>query len=387
MKQQLLLVVLLVIVGAQLSAQLSMEKLDLSTYSPAEQRYKNLYFNTITDYTANFETFRNTERTQVTTRFSGGFSSNFRVNGLSLQGSFQFESRNYVFKKAPKFFLLADVSMGIEPVLFDEIQHNFTLSSGLGYGRIHVVNEVEVAERILAQLQKDENNHSDDYQTAVIDLANLITELKNQRWLTNRGEWKSDLSSILDFLAARGYDTTDEKIINAITKEYRSEALISRKSGTLISYRGTNSVNPSSVFSVSFSDLKTTELSLGIDNNKYISSKLQWDSKFSAKYGRRRFILNNDLRHNSTYWGLDFSTALHYLPSKDSRFSTTLNATYTKSTDPLSVQYFGEEGFGISLGFEYEKRIGRNTRISVGAGFNYDQTNKFFISPTIGLKF
>ncbi len=388
MKQQLLLVTLLITLSIQLSAQLSVDKLDLSTYSPAEQRYRTLYFNAISDYSANVQTFRNTKQSQVETRFSGGLDQ-VGGAGLSYFGEFELSIRNYLYKPIPKLFGLAEVGLATSFNGNYFQSQSGTLTLGLGYGRINIVNEVELAERILEKVHKDQSGSLADYQAVVLDLANIFTELKNKRWITNRGEWESDLSAILSFLQSRGYDSLDEDLVKELTKLYRTEPLITRRSGSTISLTSTVRGNFNNYLAQFERNLNVSQANVKFEKYVYLNSKLQWDTKGSVEYGKAtEQLLFESLPNTWTFVGLDLSSSLHYLPNKDSRFSTTLSAFYR--TDFLDLRFPSatfKDFYELKLGIEYEHRVGRNLRMSIGAELKYNPIDKFVAPLTLGLKF
>jgi len=413
MKKYFPLVLLLLGMSSHLSAQLSTQKLDLSNYVPGEQRYRfvdygaevsrdlnsNIKEPQVT-LSANLSTFRNTARRQVTTRLTGGiFKPN--TSGLSYFGSFQYESRNYFFKRAPKLYIVGDVGFYAQSYGNTNGTHQLNLSTGLGYGRIHVVNEVAIAERILEKITNEKTLRPTDKNSKVIELANYLTELKNKRYITNREEWKKELSSIIAFMTNMGLEVSQDAVRTQIEDLYETEPLIRREYGNRLSLTGRSNFFSINGFIGIDNTFGQNNLVLEYENKKYLSHKLQWDLSIAASYGKNdqtrysyRTFPRSYSSTNITSFGLDYENTIHYLPNKDSRFSLSLIAGYQRQ---LYYNYIGLEPnpwptspkstYDIGVNLEYEHRFARNLRVAFGLNANYDSVHKGSITPHVSIRF
>lgn len=399
----------------QVQSQVTTDKLDYSKYEPGEQRYNfldwefagaaslNDDFGSIRDNVGlsfSQQRYRNTARRQVESRISAGFSSD--RNGLGYDLGLDYQSRNYLFKKLPNFYVAADASFQLQGGTSWQMGYGSSLSFGIGMGRVSILNEIDVAERILETLSGSKIDGSTTTSQDVTQLADLITELKNQRYFTNRGEWKSELDVVAAKLRELGYNFGPEELENSIGKIYSREPLVLREQGTLISFKGMSQDSnlPSPWYRTSAA---LASINLEVDNRHYINSKFQWNSKATATYGQtdvsNYYLGSPDNRGQTTYASLSMKSTLHYLPDMDSRFSLSVFADYNKLINGNYYDYIdGERSriesystLGVGMSLEYEKRVTRNTRIAVGLDVKYTTAFKgkgnFYVGPKMTVKF
>jgi len=404
MKKQFLLLVLLVSIGSHLSAQLSIDKLDYSNYLPDEQRYRLMNYNVTfdpgidddlglersrLDILANLNTFRNTNKTQTVTSATGGIRRH-ETAGLTFFANYQFASKTYAFKKIPKLFTVFDFDVSLLSSGGGAVgpSHSFGLSGGGGYGRISVLNEVEIAERLLDALSATTN------EEVVFALADKLTKIKNKRYFTNREDWLGGYEELEIWLEENGYVVESEKAQNALKDIFETEALIKREEGSVFS-----AVAKSRFFQFSNFhrfDIDETGLTLSYDYKKYLSANKQWNTSITTSLNlneKNRFtstdLISED--YNSVNFGV--SSTLHQLINKDARFSTTLFANYTKAFDYVynrePYPEFEEilSGYTIGTNLEYERRFGRNTRVALGLDLSYSQRTKVYAGLNLKVTF
>lgn len=399
----------------QVHSQVTTDKLDYSKYEPDEQRYNFLDWKFggaafLNDYSGpnrdniglsfSQQRYRNTARRQVASRISAGLSTD--VNGMGYDVSLDYQSRNYLFRKLPNFYVAADAFFQLQGGSLWQMGYGSSLSFGIGMGRVTILNEVDVAERILETLSGSKIDGSATTGQDVTQLADVITELKSKRYFTNRGEWKSELDVVASKLRELGYNFGPEELENSIGKIYGREPLVLREQGTLISLKGKaqDSNLPSPWYRASIGH---AHFNLEVDNRHYINSKFQWNNKITATYGQTDFfnyyLGSPDNSGHSTNASMSLESILHYLPDMDSRFSLSVFADYNKLINGNYYNYIDGESSRIEkysnllvgMSLEYEKRMTRNTRIAVGLDVKYTTAfngqGNFNIGPKMTVKF
>lgn len=404
MKKQFLLLMLLVSIGSQLSAQLSIDKLNYSSYLPGEQRYRLMNYTlnfdpglnddlglerARLDLLANLNTFRNTEKIQTTGSASGGLRRH-ETAGLTFFANYQFASRAYVFKKIPKLFTVFDFDVSLLSSGGGAVgpRHGFGFSGGGGYGRISVLNEVEIAERLLGLLSVTTN------EEIVFALADKLTEIKNKRYFTNREDWLEGYEELEKWLQEMGYVVENEKLQNDLKDIFETEALIKREEGSVFF-----AVARSRFFQVSNFhrfDIDHTGLTLSYDYKKYFGANRQWNTSFTTSLNlneKNRFTSTNLITEDYSTVNFGVTSTLHHLINKDARFSTTLFVAYTKTFDYVYNREPTPEledllsGYTIGTNLEYERRFSRNTRVALGLDLSYSQRSKLYVGLNFRVTF
>ncbi len=403
MKQLLSMALLVFSISTLLQGQAPSSKLNLDDYEPGEQRYRFLNYEFGLESTelesgsigliARMNSFRNTEKRQIETSISGGLISS-DSNGLSFFGSFDYKSRNYLLKKVPKLFFVGNVK--VNTITNDNITNfGFEGSIGLGFGRINVVNEIEIAERILNALT---DNSEILNQVHIKSLATFIMEAKNSRFMVNRSEWEDEIAPLYEYLTELGYNTTGETLQKVLRNIYKKESLIMRESGQTISLIGSYSERSTRFNFIDFSSL-TTPVSLAIEKKRYVNSKIQQNTSLSLGllYGqvenRQDFVITS--LNNSTSLNLNLSHTFHYLPNIDNRFSATINGGYTRIINS-DFEFMGtsinfpqqlEPSFNLGTNLEYERRFGRNQSATLGLNVNYNTFTRLSVTSFIKIRF
>ena len=402
----LFFVALAILFSSSLFGQISY-KLDYSKYKPGEQRYRFLnygfnaeaskrsFFGVQLDYNS----FRNTANRQTEISFSGGLKS-IESPSLSFDFNFPHRSRFYFSKKHPLLFIPSELGVSRESLGTQVVYTNteLRLASGIGLGRISVLNEVDIAERMVEKLEAIKG--SVGYKEKLtFQLADFLAEVKNERFITNRGSWKDEIELIETKLIELGYMLTQEQIEKLVKETYGRESLIRREQGNTLSLLG--GYNWGRVPN-DFKDRNNSGRSFGVvaESKNYLGSKWQLNHNLSLRYtdaneSVNRLSLSDFVITEFEMINIDFSSKLHYMPDLDTRFSIGLSGGYqrvfnyrvTTIDGTFRLPSYDEHlsGTKIQLELDYEKRIKRNLAASIGLDLGYSTIED--IGPLVNLRF
>lgn len=266
--------------------------------------------------------------------------------------------------------------------------HGVSYTTGAGYGRVEIMNEVEIAERLLEKVNKFNNSNLRD---DVFLLADYITELKNRREITNRGDLSEEFELLKSKLLETGYNLDAIDFESEIQKIYGKEPLILRQHGFLASLKIQRQFTAQNqvLFGQGTFSGNAESVAIQVERNKYINAKFQLNSQLSVGIQEGNNI--SFLREYTETSFINFSSTLHYLPNIDTRFSVGVSASVNNDIrtyfEPVIVQEFSD--YNVKLNLEYEKRFKRNLRVAFGVGIGYSKFNgngNLLIEPRISIR-
>lgn len=388
-------------------AQQEKTGLDYSLSSPGKQRSRTWNidlemayplersFQKIIQIGYNFNSFSNTNKNQFSQKLNvaAGVAEGL---GNYLNASYSFSNRFYPYKNL--FIPIeVDASISLNPTDFVSINRSFKI--GLGIGKINIVNETEIAERLIDKLAENVMNQENKKRT-IAKVANVIRVLRNQRQTSNRSDVTSEIELIrikLEELDLISKHLSSEQVNKIIMNHCAYEPLVSRKNGwTAALMMGINNIDNFSNDPVN-SRFKTQDKypSLVAEYQKYINPKFQFSIKMNAGLSRQIDVLHTWSSYKATSKSdiLSLSTRLDYLPDIDTRWSFVLSGMYTQYSiynfrgDFDIDKYKSIEGFDFNLNIGYEKRLRRNLRISADLNVGYTQLNGFRLMPSAKIRF
>jgi len=378
----------LMVCSMSLWSQAITEKPNYDSYQPGKQRYKFVNFgisyegifprrsNTFSevDLTVSGNSYFNSKRLQLDQSFSLGNSTDVG----NFHGNYKIDVRAYLLDKYPKLHLSVGASLGGATNFNNYTSFATSSEAGLGLGRIEVLNELEISERLLKILGNQDEGH-------LFGLADKLSKIKNERLFTNRDPWKDDFEQLQQYLKTEGLAnlTTTEDQLTALRYIFEKEPLIRRQQGELLTVSGFTGSSILSGFRIG-NFAKSNGLLLRYQDYKYVDTKWQWNTSSYLSYVQ---ATNTELRFIETGFPNDIlnlgaNTALHYLPNIDTRLSGKLGGLYAKGIDDDSFT-----GYQVTLGLEYEKRLTRNMKAAVGVDLGYHQRTGFSFMPSFKINF
>jgi len=361
---------------------------------------------------ANYNSVKNTIKTQNSTYFGLSLGGNFEKNNsdsetLNKIGNFglglDFRHRGYYYNTRKQFLLVQPIAnLGYNynnnkyntnssdsKSTVNNFQTLFSIGIGVGLGRIEEVGDARQAIYILQELQKQKLLKKELSAEKINELAQLITTVKNKRQFDSRIKLIEEITTVDSFFVANDFIDKDHSTAYFTTLyDNWQYANVSRQSGN----RFTVGVTPSGVYNSlhrkeSYNPHYTIESdrdtwNLGADFFVSFESEkpinLKWQQSFFAKYtlGTNREIIDDDGQsiHSTT---LMASYGLGFYPNS----RTEIKGSLSQDIDYLFNESGSTWATTTALNFQMSYYFSPQLRLSLSyrAGFDYyGAKNKYF---------
>ncbi|MCD4819223.1 MAG: hypothetical protein K8S23_11085 [Candidatus Cloacimonetes bacterium] len=233
----------------------------------------------------------------------------------------------------------------------------FNPSITLGYGKIEYVHDARLAVYIFQSLEDHNLLKSIPDDNLIIELATLITKIKNERFIDKREQAIYEIENLMNFLMSKKIVTDDIAKISALVhdnwqflrKSYISKPKYSTEAYSAISY--------------------IREKDNIVWYYQRIYPSINYSKNNERSYGNKTFI--------STF--LLFEKLFFNSETKDvyDRTSNNINSSYTSNDSTFKVSDFEENdyieqlGFAIQLANNYSKPLGLDWQLNIGNSFSF----------------
>lgn len=216
----------------------------------------------------------------------------------------------------------------------------------IGKGRVEQVQDFRHALLLLQDIEKRGLAKKELSEDEIIELASLISSLKNERFFDSRIKMESDLEQIDSLLKAKNViDVDDIRYFNSLSDMWRYGDLVSRKSGTEIglSIRPGHSFNNRDL-NHDYSDEDMIEedftINYGLSFSSYNPLSIKWQADYqvglSHLFANELQNVNNEFTQKYYQSNAYFSGSLGYYPN-------TRTALYFRTNLNLQNQSFNED--------------------------------------------
>jgi hypothetical protein len=337
----------------------------------------------------NYQLYKNTTSTQVSSNFEIGGSyqktdnSGYQIytDKETYQTEYadltvdwkEFNKNNWFFNLSP---YLSGSYMNDNSISQNRKRKSYRLNGsvglGIGKGRIEQVQDFRQAVLIISELRKRSCLAKDISENGMYEFADLISQLKNQRFFDARKRKEADLVALNSFLKEKGLiDKTDISYFTGLEDMWSYGGLQVRESGKQIQLLVTPNYYLYN-YAVDLND--ATEEKVRLNYNLFFVSKkplsLKWQRDFA--FGVRHiFVKNIRNRNNSTLPLPKSFNSIAYLNGKIGYYPNT--RTYISCSGDLSL---------TNLSYSEIWKDGTNTFTASVSSYGY-----YYISERLRLEY
>jgi len=314
---------------------------------------------------------------------SSGTTDNDKLRSFSLNTSYSNSSKFYNSDKSfwkiggNASFMFSNNKLE-DDASFKELEFNIAPRLGIGWGRIEPVQDARQAVYILDELSRKgviTTHLSDD---EVNRFAQVISAVKNKRFLDSRLHLIDEISKIDSFLVYNGYvQESGAKYFTTLYDYWMYGCSFSRDAGSEISAEIIPLYNYHRLYSYnSWTDTKGVSAKISYMYEKPVNLYWQRSAYASAilSYSRYR-IYNGFVDKDGFRWAnLAGGYSIGYYPNSRTNLNVGINESVTLS-DEDKIRYRSLTNLALSAYYYISPQF----RLSVNASLTYDKTNSMRI--------
>jgi len=285
-------------------------------------------------------------------------------------------------------------------------EHNVTVNIPLefGIGRIEQVQDYQKAIYIYEDLLKSGRAVAGKSAQEVMELATLISRLKNKRYFDSRIKNIQDIETLDSFLIANNYKTqSDARYFATLVDNWNFVTHFVRESGTSIAlavtpeldyYQNYSTQNPFDLRHKYIRGLYGIEGGIVFEHRKPLN--LYWQANTTVRamagYIERNFeesdtIVYSEYTTSSPKLNIDIIQSLEYYPNTRTRMTASFNAQYDKyfeekDVDSDYIMIPTTEYIRTGLSLEVDYYISQKLRLNASSFVYYSQENIDDINET-----